>query len=57
MKSPKNWLETERPRERLLKNRPQILSDAQLLAIILRTGSDEKTVMDVAIDFLINLTA
>ena len=34
----KDWPEDERPRERLLKDGEEHLTDAQLLAIILRTG-------------------
>ncbi|MBI2877277.1 MAG: DNA repair protein RadC [Candidatus Tectomicrobia bacterium] len=34
----KDWPEEERPRERLLQLGPASLSDAQLLAILLRTG-------------------
>ena len=34
----KNWPEDDRPREKLLKKGPEYLSDAELLAIILRTG-------------------
>jgi len=45
MKSLKEWPETERPRERLLKEGAQNLSDAQLLAIILRTGSMVKLLL------------
>ncbi|HOA82539.1 MAG TPA: DNA repair protein RadC [Thermodesulfovibrio thiophilus] len=52
MKSLKEWPETERPRERLLKEGTQNLSDAQLLAIILRTGSNGKTVIDTAVELL-----
>jgi DNA repair protein RadC len=34
-----DWPQTERPREKLLSLGPQALSDAELLAICLRTGS------------------
>ena len=34
----KNWPVTERPRERLIKEGPEHLTDAELLAIILRVG-------------------
>ena len=33
-----SWPEEERPRERLLSRGPQALSDAELLAIVFRTG-------------------
>ena len=35
------WPETERPRERLLREGAESLSDAQLLAILLRVGRQE----------------
>lgn len=34
----KDWPEDERPREKLLKRGPDTLTDAELLALILRTG-------------------
>lgn len=34
------WVETERPRERLIKSGAASLSDSSLLAILLRTGSE-----------------
>jgi len=34
----KNWPEGDRPREMLLEKGPEALSDAALLAILLRTG-------------------
>lgn len=48
----KDWPESERPRERLIKHGADSLSDAQLLAIILRTGSGGKGVMDLSIGLL-----
>ncbi|MCP4724043.1 MAG: JAB domain-containing protein [bacterium] len=44
----KDWPEDERPREKLLKFGPSQLSDAELLAILLRTGSGESTAVDLA---------
>lgn len=38
----------ERPRERLHKYGPSALADYELLAIILRTGTKEKSVLDLA---------
>lgn len=35
----KNWPEDERPREKLLKRGAEALTDAELLALILRTGN------------------
>jgi len=38
----------ERPRERLLRYGPQALSTAELLAIVLRTGTQERSAIDLA---------
>lgn len=38
----------ERPRERLIKNGPSALSDSELLAIILRTGSKQENVINLS---------
>ncbi len=43
-----NWPEAERPRERLIKNGAASLSDAELLAIFLRTGVKGQTAVDLA---------
>jgi DNA repair protein RadC len=43
-----DWPENERPRERLFHHGAQALSDAELLAIILRTGSGRMTSVDLA---------
>ncbi len=40
--------EEERPRERLVRNGPESLSNAELLAIILRTGSREENVVSMS---------
>jgi len=37
-----------RPRERFLKHGPETLSDAELFAIILRTGTSGENVIDMA---------
>ncbi|MDY0049926.1 MAG: DNA repair protein RadC [Halothiobacillaceae bacterium] len=47
-----DWPEDERPRERLLKQGPAVLSDAELLAIFLRTGVAGKTAVDLARELL-----
>jgi len=44
----------ERPRERLARYGPEALSNAELLALILRTGTEGKTVIDVANKLLKN---
>lgn len=43
-----DWPEDERPRERLFHQGAQALSDAELLAILLRTGSEKMTSVDLA---------
>lgn len=43
----KDWPEDERPRERLLAQGPQVLSDAELVALFLRTGTAGRTALDV----------
>jgi DNA repair protein RadC len=47
-----DWPLAERPRERLLNEGPAALSDAELLAIFLRTGIPGKTAVDLARDCL-----
>lgn len=42
------WPEHERPRERLLRLGGRSLSDAELLAIIIRTGTRQRTAVDLA---------
>jgi len=44
----RDWPEDERPREKLLKQGAQALSDAELLAIFLRVGTRGKTALDLA---------
>lgn len=46
------WPETERPRERLLSKGPDVLTDAQLLAILLRTGRRDSSAVQVAMEIL-----
>ena len=48
----KDWPARERPRERLLAQGPGSLSDAELLAIFLRTGVRGKTAVDLARELL-----
>ena len=47
-----DWPEEERPREKLLARGPGALSDAELLAIFLRTGIPGRTALDLARDLL-----
>jgi DNA repair protein RadC len=46
------WPLSERPRERLLRDGPVVLSDAQLLAILLRAGRAGVSAVEVAMDLL-----
>lgn len=47
-----DWPEDERPREKLLARGAAALSDAELLAIFLRTGVPGKSAVDMARDLL-----
>ena len=47
-----DWPREERPREKLLQRGARALSDAELLAIFLRTGRRGKTAVDVARELL-----
>jgi DNA repair protein RadC len=47
-----DWPADERPREKLLSKGPSVLSDAELLAIFLRTGVRGKTAVDLARELL-----
>jgi len=47
-----NWPEGERPREKLIQRGAAALSDAELLAIFLRTGVVGKSAVDLARDLL-----
>lgn len=44
----KSWAEEDRPREKFLNKGAQSLSDAELLAILLRSGSREETAVGLA---------
>ncbi len=48
----KDWPAEERPREKLLAKGVDVLSDAELLAIFLRTGIAGKTAVDLARELL-----
>ncbi len=47
-----DWPESERPREKLIEKGPSALSDAELLAIFLRTGITGKNAVELARDLL-----
>ncbi len=44
----KDWPTCDRPREKLLKSGPEALSDAELLAIVLRSGCAGSSAIDLA---------
>ncbi|NPA43676.1 MAG: JAB domain-containing protein [Chlorobi bacterium] len=48
----KNWHEDERPREKLMKHGARALSVAELIAILLGSGTKEKSAVDVARELL-----
>ena len=48
----KEWPEDERPREKLLRQGPAALSDAELLAIFLRTGVNGLSAVDLSRNLL-----
>src|ERR1700689_4010188 len=48
----RDWPSDERPREKLLDKGAAALSDAELLAILLRTGTRGRSAVDVARDTL-----
>lgn len=47
-----DWPATERPREKLLAQGASTLSDAELLAVLLRTGVRGKTALDISRELL-----
>ena len=47
-----DWPASERPREKLIEKGASALSDAELLAIFLRTGVKGKSAVDLARDLL-----
>lgn len=47
-----HWPEAERPREKLLSAGPQALTDAELLAIFLRTGTRGRNAVELARDLV-----
>ena len=51
-KTVKHWPEDERPRERLIAHGPTTLSDAHLLAIIIRSGKTGRTALDLSMELL-----
>ena len=52
----KDWPADQQPREKLLAQGAASLTDAELLAIFLRTGSPGKSAVDLAQDLLVEFT-
>ena len=48
-----NWPLGDRPREKLLQKGEEMLTDAELIAIILKTGTQGETALDIARSLLI----
>jgi len=48
----RNWPEDDRPREKLLKYGVHVLSNAELLAILIRTGTTGKSAIDLGRELL-----
>lgn len=48
----KQWAKDDRPREKLLLNGAQNLSDSELLAILIHNGTRDKSAVDLAKDIL-----
>lgn len=48
----KNWSEDERPREKMLQKSAAALTDAELLAILISSGTRERSALDLARDIL-----
>lgn len=53
----KDWPAEKQPREKLLAHGASALTDAELLAIFLRTGSPGKSAVDLAQDLLVEFTS
>ena len=49
----RDWPEGERPREKILARGPAVLSDAELLAVFLRTGIRGLSAVDLARDLIV----
>jgi DNA repair protein RadC len=49
----KQWAEDDRPREKMLLKGNQALSDAELLAILIQSGTRERSAVDLARDVLL----
>lgn len=49
----KDWPADDRPREKLLKHGPAVLSDAELIALLIGSGTDGVTALDLAKKLLV----
>lgn len=49
----KQWPESDRPREKLVKNGASSLSDSELVAILIGSGSGSKNALDLAREILV----
>jgi DNA repair protein RadC len=52
-KSIKNWASEDRPREKLMEKGASVLSNSELLAILINTGMINRSALDIAKDLLI----
>ncbi len=48
----KDWAKEDRPREKLVGKGPSVLSDAELLAILISTGTRDKSAVDIGRELL-----
>lgn len=48
----KNWLEDDKPREKMMQRGASALTDAELLAILISSGTRERSALDLARDIL-----
>jgi DNA repair protein RadC len=48
----KNWAKDDRPREKLLSKGPSVLSNAELIAILINNGNRERTALELAQEVL-----
>jgi DNA repair protein RadC len=49
----RNWPATERPRERLIERGPQVLSDGELLAVLIGCGNRGRSAVDLARELIV----
>ncbi len=48
----KDWAKDDRPREKLLSKNPTALSDSELIAILIRSGTPDRSAVEVAKEIL-----